>query len=248
MNKPQIPLIIPPEVEEQIRFVNSRFPTQEWSGVVFYTSEGTMENIKTFKIILKDLFPMNIGFNTETISDFDEQIMLYQIQKGYELLPYAIIHSHNTMRAYFSEPDITELKVRAHCHNLYVSIVVCNAGEIVAKAALQHYIKSDALYYKTSGKNITTNSQIPAELLVTIYDCKVIKEYSNSNNFLELNKLCNKLKLSKDLLRTTDTFDHTTPNFRSYTQIEKCKSKKDKKSSNAILFEDVDDESEMWPY
>lgn len=196
-NQKEIKIIVPPKVEEQIQYVCRHFPNQEWSGVVFYTTTGSIKNVDTFKITLKDLFPMNIGEAAYTESDFDGKIIDFQIKNGYELLPYAIIHSHNHMGAFFSGTDMNELKENAHCHNLYVSIVVNNIGQIVAKAAQQLYIKPYSLFYKDeTGKAITVNTEVSTKTLIAFYDGEIIRKTTLSTAFQGLSEICANLKPS----------------------------------------------------
>lgn len=53
-------MIVPKGVEEKIRYLIRKFPTTEWSGVLFYTYEGTFEE-DNMLITCQDIFPMDLG-------------------------------------------------------------------------------------------------------------------------------------------------------------------------------------------
>ena len=196
----KIKITIPPQVGEQIKYTCNRFPNLEWSGVVFYTPKNRMKKSEIFNISLVDLFPMNIGYQTATMSEFNEKIMDYQIKKGYQALPYAIIHSHNHMSTNFSSTDRNELKENAHCHNLYISIIVNNKGEITAKAVQQLYAKPNSFYYKDElGENIPTNATIPSINCIAEYDCEIENTLPVPAFLKDLSQLCNTLTVAKEL-------------------------------------------------
>ena len=105
-NKPTIPLIkgsstfkmvIPAEVERQIRFLCERVWSTEWSGVLFYTYEGNLED-GSLKIICKDIYPMDIGSTTYTEFSMSPDVIGYMASNT-ELLDckMGLIHSHNNM-------------------------------------------------------------------------------------------------------------------------------------------------------
>ena len=213
----KIKITIPPQVGEQIKYTCNRFPNLEWSGVVFYTPKNSMKKSEIFNILLVDLFPMNIGYEATTMSEFNEKIMDYQIKKGYQTLPYAIIHSHNQMSTNFSSTDRNELKENAHCHNLYVSIIVNNKGEITAKATQQLYIKPNSFYYKDElGVNIPTDATIPLINCIAEYDCEIENTLPVPAFLKDLSQLCNTLTVAEELL----TRYSSKKNKKSGQQIE----------------------------
>lgn len=97
-NPASFDLIIPEEVEAKIRHLCSKVHDVEWSGTLFYTVEGSLDD-GTFKATCIDICVMDIG--TSGFTDFRDtpDIINYRLEHGllragiYE----ALIHSHNNM-------------------------------------------------------------------------------------------------------------------------------------------------------
>ena len=92
-------LFIPREVEAKIRHLCMRVPNLEWSGTLFYKTEGSMED-GTFKVTCIDLFVMDIG--TSTTTDYDESVDVVSYMVDHpELLQdgvcQGLIHSHKML-------------------------------------------------------------------------------------------------------------------------------------------------------
>ena len=102
----QIPLIkksssykitIPDNVEDIIRYTCQKIHNVEWSGVLFYTIEGSFEE-NNLNVICKDIYIMDIGSSTYTEFDMSPDVVGYMAENP-ELFNYytALIHSHNNM-------------------------------------------------------------------------------------------------------------------------------------------------------
>lgn len=72
-------IIIPTSVEEQIRYLCQRIPDKEWSGTLFYTYEGSMEE-DNLKIICKDIYVMDIGSAVYTEFDMSPDVISYMTE------------------------------------------------------------------------------------------------------------------------------------------------------------------------
>lgn len=140
-NKPTIPLIkgfstfkmiIPAEVERQIRFLCERVWSTEWSGVLFYNYEGSLED-GSLKIICKDIYPMDIGTSAYTEFSMSPDVIGYMANNT-ELLDckMGLIHSHNNMSTFFSGTDQSTLQEEGAERNHFVSLIVNNAGKYTA--------------------------------------------------------------------------------------------------------------------
>lgn len=90
-------MLIPKEVCEKIQYTCNKISEVEWSGVLFYTIEGSFVN-KDLKIICKDFFVMNVGSAAYTEFDMNPEVIQYMAENP-ELLDYnmGLIHSHNKM-------------------------------------------------------------------------------------------------------------------------------------------------------
>ena len=72
-------LIVPTEVEEKIRYLIRKFPSTEWSGVLFYTHQGSFED-NNLVIICKDIFPMDLGTSGWTEFRMSEDVAAYMAE------------------------------------------------------------------------------------------------------------------------------------------------------------------------
>ena len=134
-------LIISKNIEKQIRRLCSKFPTQEWSGPLFFSvKEGSIMDVESLVIEALDLFPADLGSGSYTEYDNMDRVnaKLYSHQEymdDKDLLEASIghIHSHNSMSSFFSGTDDTELVSHAKNHDYYLSLIVNNNMQCVAK-------------------------------------------------------------------------------------------------------------------
>lgn len=69
-------MVIPEKVEEKIRYLQRKFPSTEWSGVLFCTHEGSFENGDLI-ITCLDILPMDLGDATFTSFKMTEDVAGY---------------------------------------------------------------------------------------------------------------------------------------------------------------------------
>ena len=69
-------MVVPRNVEEKIRYLLHKFPSTEWSGVLFYDHEGTFED-NNLVITCKDIYPMDLGNATYTSFNMNEDVAFY---------------------------------------------------------------------------------------------------------------------------------------------------------------------------
>lgn len=69
-------LIVPRKVEEKIRYLCRKFPTLEWSGVLFTSHTGSFEN-NNLVITCEDIYPMDLGSPGFTQFKMDETVAGY---------------------------------------------------------------------------------------------------------------------------------------------------------------------------
>lgn len=125
-------MIVPKDVEEKIRYLIRKFPHTEWSGVLFYTYEGTFED-NNLVITCKDLLPMDVGNSTFTSFKMSEDVASYMAQ-NIELFECCtgIVHSHHSMAAFFSGTDTNTLRSEGNDTSCFVSLIVNTAGDYCA--------------------------------------------------------------------------------------------------------------------
>lgn len=133
-------LIIPSDVERKIRYLCTKIPNVEWSGTLFYTYEGSMDD-GSLVITCKDIFVMDIGSAAYTEFDMSPDVISYMCDNP-ELLgvQMGLIHSHNNMSCFFSGTDTATLREEGRDRNHFVSLIVNNEGTYTA--AITRKIKS----------------------------------------------------------------------------------------------------------
>ena len=125
-------LIIPERVEKMIREWCSLSPNNEWSGTLFDTVVGSFEN-KDLVLTAQDFYVLDIGTSGFTRYKVTPEICNYMMEHDLLDCKTGLIHSHDTMNAFFSGTDSTTLQEEGidSCH--YLSLVVCNRGPYVAR-------------------------------------------------------------------------------------------------------------------
>jgi hypothetical protein len=119
---------VPAKVEEKIRYLQRKYPSTEWSGVLFTTHEGSFED-NNLVITCQDIYPMDLGNATFTEYKMDETVAGY-IADNIELFncDMGLVHSHHTMSTFFSGTDTNTLREEGNERNCFVSLIVNNAG------------------------------------------------------------------------------------------------------------------------
>ena len=132
-------LFVPRKVEEKIRYLIRKFPSTEWSGVLFYTHTGKFED-GSLEIYCQDIYPMDLGTGTFTDFKMDESVVGY-IAENIDLFgcDTGLVHSHHSMGAFFSGTDTSTLRAEGNDTNCFVSLIVDTKGTYVA--ALTRKIK-----------------------------------------------------------------------------------------------------------
>lgn len=145
-------LVITEEVERMIRHLCQKMPNIEWSGVLFYTYEGSMET-NDLVLTCRDLYLMDIGVSSYTEFDMSPDVIGYMALKP-ELLDMqmGLFHSHNQMSCFFSGTDTATLHEEGRDRNHFLSLIVNNAGSY--EAAVTRKVK----YTSTVIEKYTYNS------------------------------------------------------------------------------------------
>ena len=168
---------MPDSVIYEREWLCREIPDKEWSGILWYSIEGSIQDPVTFKITIEDIFPMDKGSATYTEYEFDETIVEYRISnpasKNWRM---GHIHSHNTMKVFFSSEDMRELNDNSEHHNYYLSLIVNNYGDMTAKIAFRGKQKFTP-FYGIAEKGIEYeipigNINIEQEILF-VYDCNI---------------------------------------------------------------------------
>lgn len=176
-------LTLTKELLKKIKYLCMRFPTVEWSGVLFYNFEGDIDNIAELKITAFDLYPLDIGTSTYTEFMHSPDFAGY-IAKNPDLMDSAqgLVHSHNTMATFFSGTDSDTLREMAPVYGNYLSLIVNNVGTYTAAIAVKADITkniSSVINYKGldfTEKSIDKGLTKISEEVVLKFDATIIKE------------------------------------------------------------------------
>lgn len=106
-----------------------KFPEKEWSGIIFYIRDHNP------KVIIKDFYLLNEGTGTSTEFTFTKELFEYMEKNNLLGLSQGTLHSHNKMRAFFSFTDMKDIITQINARQEYLSIVINNNLEVVAKLA-----------------------------------------------------------------------------------------------------------------
>lgn len=199
---------MPDSVLEKVHTLNSLISQVEWSGILLYSVEGTIQNPAEMVITLQDIILMDKGTKSYTEYSFTEK---KRDQSGYEdrHIDYTIekeealfwsighIHSHNTFNVFFSGTDMSELNDNAPSHNIYLSLIVNNALDFTAKIAFvaKAKIQMNTTYTaldQDGEEYIVAPTLLKAEKeKLFIYDCEIIsnkdKILSREESFFDRN-------------------------------------------------------------
>lgn len=174
----------------KIRYICGEFPTKEWSGVLFYDIKGSLKKPNLIEIKAFDFYPLDLGSASYTEFEYSPDFAAY-IARNPLLMDHqmGLIHSHNNMGVFFSGTDTATLQEQAPLYKKFLSVIVNNRMDIVAKLAV--YTESDitnnteiisTTNYQDidyTNKKINNNSKttkVFKEKEIWVYDCDIIKE------------------------------------------------------------------------
>lgn len=162
-------MTIPSKVEEKIRYLIRKFPSTEWSGILFYNYSGSFDD-NSLTITCEDIFPMDLGTTGWTEFTIDEDVAAY-IAENMELFncEMGLVHSHHNMGAFFSSQDIKTLQSEGNDTNCFVSLIVDTRGTyqaaITRKVTTQRKATVETLnnsyeFFGEGTKNLNTDNSI----------------------------------------------------------------------------------------
>lgn len=140
-------LIISEKVKSEIKYLNTKSPDKEWSGVLFYTLEGSLNNPKTIIMYAQGILPKDIGTAASTKYEYGEDVTQYLMMKAEEF-------------GIEFEEIVTKWKI-AHHHSH------CNGGvtpSIVDKEEIEDNIKNHVAYLTT-----ITNNNLNISCFLSVY-------------------------------------------------------------------------------
>lgn len=212
----ETPLIIMPEhILHQIKYLCKEIAAVEWSGILFYDVEGTIQDPSGMVFTLVDILPMHKGTQSYTEYEIGTDVMDYMMENPMLMTcKMGHIHSHNNMNVFFSGTDMEELRDNAPNHNVYLSLIVNNKMEFCAKVA--HHIREVATDVKLVARDIDGEEYVISEdagtnvinSVVVDYDC-IIDAPKNEISVTDIFK-SNVEKIIKAASRVVTTYRSNT--------------------------------------
>lgn len=177
----QIRLVMPERILNQIKYLCRDIAAVEWSGVLFYSIEGTIEDPENMVLTIEDIHPMHKGTASYTEYEFDDSVVEFMMdnetmEKGWKM---GHIHSHNTMGVFFSGTDWSELEDNAPNHNFYLSLIVNNFMDFCAKVCFisEAVEQRELAFYSRNEKGEkylhSSKASSVAEQQLIVYDCNI---------------------------------------------------------------------------
>lgn len=167
----------------QIQFLCRNISDKEWSGILFFTEEGTLKKISDFTINVENIFPKSIDTAAHTSYEPDQSDRNFMLNNPEHLEYYeGIIHSHHNMDAFYSKTDLDDIGIQSELSNYYLSVIVNNKGKLIGKIGWftkvstvselkYNLVGNDAVDYHFTEKNDEIkNVLILADADVTIED------------------------------------------------------------------------------
>lgn len=209
-------LIVPARVEEKIRYLIRKFPSTEWSGVLFYTHTGTFEN-GDLKLTCEDFLPMDLGTGGWTEFKMNEDVAAYMAE-NIELFSceLGILHSHHSLGAFLSGQDMKRIQEDGNDTNCFLSLVVDTRGTYVA--ALTRKVQTK---YKVTKEDLGTSYQFFGEEEVKVQDEKgPIEDNYVDESYIEY------FMLDVEREEVNNPFDYLDARFKEIEEKKKAQPSK----------------------
>lgn len=232
-------LIIPADVERKIRHLCHKVPNVEWSGTLFFTYEGSMED-DSLVITCKDIYVMDIGSAGYTEFDMSPEVISYMCDNPDLLgMQMGLIHSHNNMATFFSGTDTATLKEEGRDRNHFVSLIVNNEGTYTAaitrKVKSTKTIQESYSYGSFEDATVTGADSYQEEVeFIEYFGLDITKEGDNFS-FQELDNRLAEIRKRKSVIlpapnkivtgvtypRPKDENNRTTPSLFTKDELER---------------------------
>lgn len=177
-------MVIDQKIINQIRYLSKQINKDEWSGILFCTIQGSIKDANNCSFTAIDILLMDKGSVAYTCYEFDESVVahvmntpiLQQLMFSGDL-KICQIHSHNYMGVFFSGTDNDELNDNSKNHNVYLSVIVNNYLDIMAKVAFRGKTTLSKVLYSCLDENgeeyNVSYGKIEKEVLF-MYECDIV--------------------------------------------------------------------------
>lgn len=220
-------LCISQKVINEIFYLHQQYGNNEWSGILWGDVEGSITDINNLKITALDFSLLDLGEPAFTSFDLNTNVIDIYLEKP-QLMSKKImtLHTHHSMKCFFSGTDMKQLEEQSPYHNYYVSVIVNKDCNIIAKLSFIGKEKNTQLSYKDdNGKLITFNDSVEKDILF-VCDFNVYMESDNKQK-LEMLKLekqqNNQLQRLNNLTTSNINYQSQLDLFPAYTSPVKIK-------------------------
>lgn len=144
-----------------------------------YKVNGSIQDLENFSLEVIDFLVMDMGTQGYTEYMFDNDVADYIMDNAMEngeWMSYKVghIHSHNSMNVFFSGTDMEELYDNCENHNFYLSLIVNNNHDMIAKLVYRVVpISYQAL--DEDGRPYKVNLQSNTTPMLMVHDCDIIR-------------------------------------------------------------------------
>lgn len=135
---PKPVLVLDPMLLAYTNFLHYHVGSKEWSGILFYSVEGTIKDIPNMKFTASHMMLKDIGSSAYTEYSFDEDVLdFFDEFPETENMKMGHIHTHHNMKNFFSPTDMDELSDNSEHHNYYLSLIMSYDCQYSAKLAFR---------------------------------------------------------------------------------------------------------------
>lgn len=234
-------ITISDKVFDKIKILCNKYNRVEWSGIIWMNLKGTVEDPATLEVNIVDFTLLDIGSPAYTEFEISPEIIMpiYNKYPEYITMKYGCIHSHNNMGVFFSGTDTSTLLEQAFIHNFFVSVIVNNNFDKIAKISYQgkRTIKGKITetFFNRIGKILLPYTKVTEENteedVVYVIDCNVNYESElpvdeELNGQIELLEKREEEKKKK----ATPTYSKGYNNFEGYNHFDNRDFNKDFRS------------------
>jgi len=207
------------ELLSKIWYLCHRINEVEWSGVLFYKTEGSISDISNLKFTCTDFYLMDKGTGAYTEYESDDSVLSFKIKNKYLPPTYKAgkLHSHNSMKVFHSTTDLEDLYEYSEGEMYYLSLIVNNKGEFDCKIAwwgsrkIEH--RGYFTYVDDSGEikqvNVNNTPEVE-EQCIFVASCNVIAEipdeFKERTDFIIKESELKQIK-RKESLNTINRYD-----------------------------------------
>lgn len=185
-----ISVVLSTKVYAQIAYLLQKINTVEWSAILLYTTEGHITVPSKMQCTVDSLYVMDKGTASYTEHNYDNDDIVDMFNEFPEYMGMRMghVHSHNTMGSFFSGTDIGELRNNAPNHVYYLSLIVNNVGQFIAKIAYmgKREVKSKMGIQTRTGKWswTKTSTQVEEEVMF-VHNCDITFQMSDGVKFVQ---------------------------------------------------------------